>query len=60
VPNAHLRGFVPGTRLQVAVVTSRCQRVNGLIGLGFETHTSRAKSRRLTTSEIMFFTVNNE
>jgi len=47
VSGAHLRGFASGPHIKVAAVASRWQRVGNLIGLGFERHASRTRSRRL-------------
>jgi len=44
---AQLRGFAPVSTLKIAAVASRWQRVNDLIGSGFEPHTSRTRSRRV-------------
>jgi len=38
--------------IKVAAVTSHWQCVGGLIGSGFELHTSRTRGRRLTTCTI--------
>jgi len=55
VIGAQLRGFTPGSarmHIKVATVASRLQRVGDLIGSGFEPHTSRTRSRRITTCTI--------
>jgi len=41
-----------GPHIKVVTVTSRWQRVDYLIGSGFEPHTSRTRSRRLTTRAV--------
>jgi len=41
-----------GPHIKVATVASRWQRVGDLTGSGFETHTSRTRSERLTTCAI--------
>jgi len=47
VRGIHLRGFAPGSHINVATVASCWQRVEDLIGSGFEPHTSRTRSERL-------------
>jgi len=49
VSSVQLRGFTQGPPIKVVAVASRWQRVGDLIGSRFESHTSRIRSRRLTT-----------
>jgi len=50
--DVHLRGFVPGPTLQDWSGSDGWQGMGDLIDSGFEPHTSRTKSERLTTRNI--------